>query len=669
MQNNRLISSVLPAISQLLRGLLSKLRECCLSLRGKLILLFGILMAVLTAFFFVSLGYEYRIMRNSDAIVTQTAREIQQSGRVLQLIRTLRSETNRDIQSREFKALKQELNVLKGLVDEPGKKTTIESLLARLDRSAKLRASGDPELIRQRARGDLKAIWADVENILLSETQTGLPSLKAAGQRSQRVVVVSLPIIVVFFLLSLSFAWWVISGVVKPISMFSQAVDRISIEDNNAAIIPGVKWNALELVALERSFENLLRRLRGFRALNIRRLLIEKRRADIIAASTSDGMFLLRGHEIVFANPIGEKILALPADATWKGLNIASFAAQRGGGGSVAVLNAISRTIPVEFEMETEDKRTLHYLLHSYPISEEVIEQVEHSLDGPIDQILDRWQANMLVVAQDVTLVRESQEAKSHFIATLSHEVKTPVTSLTMATRLLKKAVDQIPNAAHRSLILTCAEDVDRLRGLIDDLLSVSRFDTLTQRLEFKKVDIAKLLKQSIQFFQPEAFNRGVEVSTELLIRGGCTLIPMDATKVSWALSNLLVNALRHAPRGGKVNVRVSMVNDHVEIRIRDNGPGIERSRQDRIFDKFKPFYNLRVARTGTVGMGLAIAREIITAHGGKIWVNSEPGKGAEFCFTLPAERDLRPNYAVDRARTALGCIAKGENRGTSARC
>jgi signal transduction histidine kinase len=73
-----------------------------------------------------------------------------------------------------------------------------------------------------------------------------------------------------------------------------------------------------------------------------------------------------------------------------------------------------------------------------------------------------------------------------------------------------------------------------------------------------------------------------------------------------------------------------------VKVLVRDTGPGIERKRLDRIFDKFNPFYDLRIARSGSVGAGLAIAREIVTAHGGRIWATSEPGQGAEFCFTLP---------------------------------
>ncbi|MBC7693197.1 MAG: hypothetical protein H7222_15640 [Methylotenera sp.] len=460
----------------------------------------------------------------------------------------------------------------------------------------------------------------------------------ALRQEQENSVRFGLFILTAFVILLGIVAFLIISVVTKPLSALAQALDELSIEDDLHNALPKFAWDAPEIARVASSFEQLLHRLRGYRAINIRRLLIEKRRADIIAASIFDGVFLLRNDEILYVNPVGERILSLPRGQSWKGLTLTApmLPGQEKNTGFKAVLKSVQRTMPVEFEVEIEDQRKLHYLLRSYPITEEVIEQVEHAFDGPVEQLLDRWQANTLVIAQDITLVKEGQDAKGHFIATLSHEVKTPVTSLTMATRLLLKTIDKIPDASQRSLIETCASDVDRLRGLIDNLLSVSKFDALTQKLELQVVNISKLLKQSVQAFQPQAFERGIEMGMQGILNHPPVSLTIDATKISWAISNLLTNALRHTPRGGRVEVVLETKDDNLEITIRDNGPGIEKNRQDRIFDKFNPFYDLRIARSGSVGMGMAIAREIIVAHGGRIWVTSEPGFGAEFCFVLP---------------------------------
>jgi signal transduction histidine kinase len=244
-----------------------------------------------------------------------------------------------------------------------------------------------------------------------------------------------------------------------------------------------------------------------------------------------------------------------------------------------------------------------------------------------------------------VTLVKESQEAKSHFLGTLSHEIKTPITSLTMATRLLRKSSSQFANPSLRHLIELCVDDVDRLRSLLDDLLNVSRFDILTQELDLKEVDIAKLILHSVRSFQLQAGMKGVEINYQNQKPGTPIILGVDATKIAWAFSNLLTNALRHTPRGGKVSISLAVTAENVEVRVQDTGPGIERSRQTRIFDKFRPYYDLRIARSGSVGAGLAIAKELVVAHGGRIWVSSELGHGAEFGFTLPLRG--RPRQAI----------------------
>ncbi len=464
-----------------------------------------------------------------------------------------------------------------------------------------------------------------------------------------------------------------IGVVTGPLSELSSVLDSVKLEEDLPDNLPPMSGDSPEIARVAHSFDQLVQRLRGYRAINFRRLLVEKRRTDIIAASISDGVFLLRGEELLFVNPVGEKILALAKGQAWRGLNVSQTPKTpaedengtplpKSSRGVQAVAAAVARTIPVEFELVTEDQRKLYYLVQSYPISEEIIEQVEHSFDAPTEHLIERWKANTLVIARDITLVRESQEAKSHFLATLSHEVKTPVTSLTMATRLLKKVVDQIPSPTHRQLILTCADDVDRLRKLLEDLLNVTRFDALTQKLDIQHVDVGRLIKQQSQFFQPQAFERGIELAAKIGPEARNLEIRVDPTKISWAFSNLMTNALRHTPKGGKVEIILAANETHVEIKIRDSGPGIDRNRQDRIFDKFSPFYDLRVARSGSVGMGLAIAREIIAAHGGRIWMTSEPGRGAEFCFSLPLPAVVNPPQTEKMKQE------KGDYSGASAR-
>ena len=367
--------------------------------------------------------------------------------------------------------------------------------------------------------------------------------------------------------------------------------------------------------------------------------------ADLIAESIADGILLLRGSEVLYANRVAERILGLDEGVSAVGLDLeAPRPAAR------SILLAISQTIPVELAVEQTDVRS-HYLIQAYP--------------------MPGFHGDTLILAQDVTLVREGQEAKGHFLATLSHEIKTPVTSLTMATRLLARMIGDIPNPTHRYLINSCVLVVERLRYLLEDLLSVSTFDALAQRLEVQSVDLVKLLRNSVQSFQAEALKRGVALSyssTQAMPKQ--VLLPMDATKVAWAIACLLTNAIRHTPRGGKVEARLTAPGegkDWVEIRIQDNGPGIDRARQARIFDKFSSFYDIRVARSGSAGAGLSIAREIVTAHGGRIWLSSEVGRGSEFCFSLPL-KGVSGSSASEAPSGQMGMTTSGSNLQEAAR-
>lgn len=511
---------------------------------------------------------------------------------------------------------------------------------------------------------DIRLRWEEVAAqvaafVELNENTT----YRMAGEliaKQESSIKLALTFLSVFIFLMLFAGYKVIGVITRPLSSLARFVDQLDLEEEIPSVLPRFDHGAPEIDHVAKSFERLLVRLKGYRALNVRRLLIEKRRADIIAASISDGIFLLKGEEIVYLNPIAERILGIGPLPLWasvaatvpsgrvtlSGLITQSLANDVAGGGKPspasrgarAVLEAVSRAIPVEFSLEG-DERKRSYLIQAVPISFDLVEQVEHSVSGPISQVLERFQASTLVVAQDVTLVKESQDAKGHFLATLSHEIKTPVTSLTMATKLLAKSLEQIENPTHRTLIKTCADDVDRLRVLLDDLLTVTHFDMLTQRLHVQMADLVKLLRHTVQGFQPTANERGIHLNWVVQKGSKHTLVPMDPAKVAWALSNLLTNALRHTPKGGKVQARAEFLEDCVEVRIQDSGPGIDRSRQGRIFDKYSPFYDIRVARSGSAGAGLSIAREIVVAHGGKIWVSSEPGAGAEFCFTLPLKR------------------------------
>ena len=297
-----------------------------------------------------------------------------------------------------------------------------------------------------------------------------------------------------------------------PVSLLINRLDEVNPEVELPAEMPLLNSHLPEVARMARSFDRLVQRLRGYRALNVHRLLIEKRRADLLAASITDGIILLRNDEIVYANPTGEQILGLSPGTASRGLRlstlIAASHAGRGEGGTDggksqapivigmapapavessgprAIAEAVSRTIPTELAVTLGDDRK-YYLIQASPVSFDLAETMESSLraasnlepndetgTAEINRMLQRFQANTLVVAQDVTIVRKARRPRAISSPRFRTRVKTPVTSLTMATRLLKrKSLDQIANAtASRRSMETCVGGRGPPRGVFSTI-------------------------------------------------------------------------------------------------------------------------------------------------------------------------------------------------------
>ncbi|MFQ5616104.1 MAG: sensor histidine kinase [Anaerolineales bacterium] len=232
-----------------------------------------------------------------------------------------------------------------------------------------------------------------------------------------------------------------------------------------------------------------------------------------------------------------------------------------------------------------------------------------------------------------VERVQASQQSQRDFVANVSHELKTPLTSIQgFAQAMLDGTVDNPQGIRQAAGVIY--NEAGHMHRMVVDLLDLARLDSGTAGFQRAPVDLIALLRRIVEKFATQATQSRVNLASELQ---PLPVLIGDGDRLTQVFTNLVDNALKHTPAGGRVAVRARQVGDKVEISVADTGPGIPREEHKRIFERF---YQLDKSRAGGrgrgAGLGLAIAHEIVQAHGGHISAQSEPGQGSSFVVKLP---------------------------------
>ncbi|HET9324181.1 MAG TPA: HAMP domain-containing sensor histidine kinase [Gaiellaceae bacterium] len=249
-----------------------------------------------------------------------------------------------------------------------------------------------------------------------------------------------------------------------------------------------------------------------------------------------------------------------------------------------------------------------------------IYEVPEIEAKGEIGQLAERFR-------EMAARLREAEELERNFLMTVSHELRTPLTAIRGHVEALREGVAQ-DEAMRQESLNVIAQEAGRLERLVGDVLDLAKLDTRRFTLLHEEVDMGHLLERAYSAFAEEARRRHIDYRQEISAR---PVIVADGDRVLQIISNLLTNAFRWTPDGGRVELELGADNGTVSVAVEDSGPGITPDEQERIF---RPFWT--GDGTGT-GLGLAIARELAVAHGGSIRLRSEPGRGSRFELVLPA--------------------------------
>jgi NtrC-family two-component system sensor histidine kinase KinB len=396
-----------------------------------------------------------------------------------------------------------------------------------------------------------------------------------------------------------------------------------------------------EISDLGFEFNRLTERLQEFEAMNVNEIVREKQKSEAIIESIDDPLLLFDANGLLtLMNKAAEYVTGVTEQTALGRPLWQLFRDKR-------VLKDVERALEHAVQTATQSTNgTLEDALASAPPIVTIERQgrpryfrirvariltSQDSASAPL--------AAVLVLFTDITHFKEIDQMKSDFIAKVSHEFRTPLTSMTMSLDILGDELVGALNTEQHEIIDTSKQDARRLSKLIRDLLTLSRLESTKERAEAaeEEIDVEQTVDQLVRSMRPMYQDRRVTLDVRESVDGRLRMSREHFTSI---LSNLLSNALKYTPSGGIVEISTQWDESRKEfaICVKDTGVGIAPEDQQRIFEKFVQLKHRDLTTPGSVGLGLAIVREIATRYGGRIELESEVGKGSIFTVRLKAE-------------------------------
>ncbi len=383
-----------------------------------------------------------------------------------------------------------------------------------------------------------------------------------------------------------------------------------------------------EFGELARAFNTMAARLDEYEGSNLARISFEKKRIETLINDMKDAIIGLdETNHILFANPMARSLLNMEGTDL-----IGAYAPD------AALGNALLHRL-----LEPGDSGQLLRIFSGGRESYFTRDILSVQINDPGDAEAQPVNAGRVVILKNITRFQELDMAKTNFIATISHELKTPIASIKMSLKLLEDVRIGNLNQEQRELLDQVAEDSQRLLAITKELLDLAQVETGNISLSSQPTTPALMMDYAVQAVNVQASSRNVRVE-----RQGdpmVSLVMADPEKTAWVLVNFLSNAIRYSPEGARVLIGAYGQEGGVVFFVQDFGPGIDPKYREKVFEKF--FRVPGSQSRGGTGLGLAISREFIQAQGGKVWVNSEPGKGSTFCFSLPSVPALKAGPVV----------------------
>jgi signal transduction histidine kinase len=367
-------------------------------------------------------------------------------------------------------------------------------------------------------------------------------------------------------------------------------------------------------------FNKMTDKLQEYQRSNYSELLTEKARVDSIVKNLNEGILLLDEHlNIKIINPIASNLLGMEAIEA-----LEKYAPD------LALKNDLLRELikDVTDVMPISDKP----LRITISNEENFFHKKIYKVTKINPETAEQETAGFIISLNNITEFKKLDLAKTNFIAIISHELKTPISSIRLSLKLLDNSQVGDLNAEQKELIQAVREETDRMSRITGELLDISQVETGNIKLHLDNVSPMDVVDYSVNVLKTHLNEKKIQLIQEIPPALG--MIKADFEKTVWVMTNLIANAIRYSSQNGKIIINLKQDGSEIQFSVQDYGQGIDAKNKERIFKRFVQLDN-NPNKEG-VGLGLAISKEFIIEQGGIIWVDSEIGVGSTFIFRLP---------------------------------
>lgn len=528
-------------------------------------------------------------------------------------MRNVLDQDNYPLNTTQTKLFEHNLDLETNNVTEPGEKKGVQDLQAAY---ATFKHAAD-ESARRSAVRNMRQALHELESLNMNAISS--KNTKAEAIYLQAETTIALTAAVCFMIL-FTFIVNFPGFVANPLAEFSQAISRIA----NGNYLQRLHFNNDdEFSELAVSFNDMAAKLHEWENSNLSKLKSEKSRIEAIIAQMQDAIIgVNEKNEVLFLNQLAAKLIGLD-EKTTIGQNLKVLISK-----NELLKNIIQPGTEKRILKIYADERESYFQLESREI---LVPEVLPDGEQPLS-IMSK-SAGKVFVLKNVTQFKELDQAKTNFIATVSHELKTPLSSIKMSLKLLRDIRVGEMNSEQLELLTHIQEDSDRLLKITTELLDLSQVESGNLKMNLAQAHPEEIVRFAMDAVQFQAKQKAIEL--ELTVQENLPQVNVDVQKTAWVLVNFLSNALRYSAEKAKVIIAVSQKRNSIEFSVQDFGKGIEPQYQARLFDRYFQVPTDGQNKSGS-GLGLAISKDFIEAEQGKIWVESAIGEGCRFCFTLP---------------------------------